>query len=100
MGVEQLKDIGMEILTKCNGLPLAIKLMGGVLNVEVWQNVLNNPAWSVAGLPQELDNRIYLSYEYLSPQLRQCFLYCSIFPKGEKIYKYIITSMWISEGFI
>ncbi|TVU40542.1 hypothetical protein EJB05_14009, partial [Eragrostis curvula] len=104
-GIDRLKDIGREILKKCNGLPLAIKVMGGLLSTRYpseheWQVVLNHPAWSVTGLPPELDNRLYLSYEDLSPHLKQCFLYCSLFPKSQKIVYIKITSMWISEGFV
>ncbi|OEL14117.1 hypothetical protein BAE44_0024864, partial [Dichanthelium oligosanthes] len=47
-----------------------------------------------------LDKRIYLSYEDLSPQLKQCFLYCSLFPKGTTIRIVQVIPMWISEGFI
>jgi Leucine-rich repeat (LRR) protein len=95
----------MEILKRCDGLPLAIKVIGGLLSTKYpseseWKAVLNNPAWSVHGLPQELDNRLYLSYEDLSPQMKQCFLYCTLFPKGTSILQDVVISMWISEGFI
>ncbi|KAJ1255506.1 hypothetical protein BS78_K201300 [Paspalum vaginatum] len=102
---EQLKDIGVEILKKCDGLPLAVKVVGGLLSTRYpseheWKAVLNKPAWSLDGLPKELDNRIYLSYEDLTPQLRQCFLYCSLIPKGHVINQIVVTNMWVSEGFI
>ena len=95
----------MKIISKCGGLPLAIKVMGGLLSTKPrsegdWEAVLKHHAWSVAGLPKELDNAIYLSYEDLSPQLKQCFLYCSLFPKGTTIWQSDVVPMWISEGFI
>jgi Leucine-rich repeat (LRR) protein len=95
----------MGILERCDGLPLAIKVIGGLLSTKYpseseWKAVLNNPAWSVDGLPQELDNRLYLSYEDLSPHQKQCFLYCGLFPKGTCIPRDVVISMWISEGFI
>ncbi|RCV39762.1 hypothetical protein SETIT_8G248600v2 [Setaria italica] len=95
----------MKIVIKCDGLPLAVKVMGGLLSTRSrsereWEAVLNHHAWSVAGLPKELDRRIYLSYEDLSSQQKQCFLYCSFFPKGTCIRRRIVIPMWISEGFI
>jgi len=93
------------LLKKCDGLPLAIKVIGGLLSTRYpseleWKAVLESPAWSVGGLPEQLDNRLYLSYEDLSHQLKQCFLYCSLFPKGTEIIQNVVTRMWISEGFI
>ncbi|XP_066342285.1 putative disease resistance protein RGA4 [Miscanthus floridulus] len=104
-GTNHLKVVGMKIISKCGGLPLAIKVMGGLLSTKPrsegdWEAVLKHHAWSVAGLSKELDNAIYLSYEDLSPQLKQCFLYCSLFPKGTTILQSQVVPMWISEGFI
>src|SRR5687767_3055445 len=95
----------MKIVRKCDGLLLAVKVMGGLISTRSrrereWEVVLNYHAWSVAGLPKELDSRIYLSYEDLSSQQKQCFLYCSLFPKGAHISLRIVIPMWISEGFI
>jgi hypothetical protein len=72
VGIDQLKTIGLEILENCDGLPLEIKVIGGLLSTRYpseheWKSVLNKPAWSLTRLPPELDNRLYLSYEDLSP---------------------------------
>ncbi|TKW02736.1 hypothetical protein SEVIR_8G259500v4 [Setaria viridis] len=104
-GIDYLRDVGMKIVRKCDGLPLAVKVMGGLLSTRSrsereWEAVLDHHAWSVVGLPKELDSRIYLSYEDLSSQQKQCFLYCSLFPKGTHILWRHVIPMWISEGFI
>ncbi|KAK8448293.1 hypothetical protein SEVIR_8G259600v4 [Setaria viridis] len=105
VGTDYLRDVGMKIVRKCDGLPLAVKVMGGFLSMRSksereWEAVLNHHAWSVSGLPKELDSRIYLSYEDLSSEQKQCFLYCSLFPKGTFILFRNVIPMWISEGFI
>jgi hypothetical protein len=64
--IDTLKHIGLEILGRCGGLPLAIKVIGGLLrqrdvNIVEWEKVLNNPAWSIDGMPEELHHAIHLS---------------------------------------
>ncbi|CAL5004045.1 unnamed protein product [Urochloa decumbens] len=97
--VDRLKNIGMAILKQCDGIPIAIKVVGRTLQTKSergeWESVLNQLSWSLAS---ELE--MFLSYEDMSPQLKQCFLYCSLFPKGQKLIQRTITKMWISEGFI
>uniref|UniRef100_A0A3B6IIW0 NB-ARC domain-containing protein n=1 Tax=Triticum aestivum TaxID=4565 RepID=A0A3B6IIW0_WHEAT len=49
--IEILKDIGLQIIEKCDGLPLAVKVVGGLLcqrekNQRAWQKVLNDDLWS------------------------------------------------------
>jgi hypothetical protein len=77
-----LKDIGLQIIEKCDGLPLAVKVMGGLLcqrenRGHDWENILSDAIWSVSQMPEELNYAIYLSYEALPPCLKQCFLHFS-----------------------
>ena len=103
--IENFKDIGMEIVARCDCLPLAIKTVGGLLCIKErtfrdWEEVSRSAAWSVAGLPEEVHNAIYLSYADLPPHLKQCFLHCSLFPKDEVIKRVDVVQMWIAEGFV
>ncbi|KAG2555995.1 hypothetical protein PVAP13_8NG042601 [Panicum virgatum] len=103
--IELLKDIGMEIITKCDYLPLAVKVMGGLLRQKTarrreWENVLNDSIWSVSQMPEELNYAIYLSYEDLSSSLKPCFLHYSLLPKSRVFLDCEIIGMWISEGFV
>lgn len=100
--IETLKHIGLEILGRCGGLPLAIKVIGGLLrqrdmNIVEWERVLNNRAWSIVGMPEELHHAIYLSYDDLPPHLKQCLLYRSLFPIR---CRDPLVQMWISEGLV
>lgn len=103
--VDMLKDIGLQIIGKCDGLPLAIKVMGGLLCLKEkercdWEKVLNDAIWSVIRMPEELNYAIYLSYEDLSPWLKQCFLHIALKPKKAMFTHVQFVGMWIAEGFI
>ncbi|RLN41232.1 putative disease resistance protein RGA3 [Panicum miliaceum] len=94
----------MMIIEKCNGLPLAIKVIGGVLTIrsptrDSWFVILNHILGSEAQ-SEVIFSSLYLSYQDLSPQLKQCFLYYSLLPKGVNFDSPNVINMWISEGFI
>uniref|UniRef100_A0ACD5TBM3 Uncharacterized protein n=2 Tax=Avena sativa TaxID=4498 RepID=A0ACD5TBM3_AVESA len=103
--IDTLKDIGLQIVAKCDGLPLAVKVMGGLLCQKEkkhrdWEMVLDDSIWSVSEMPEELNHAVYLSYEDLPACLKQCFLYYSLLPKTVLFNTYEIVGMWISEGFL
>jgi Leucine-rich repeat (LRR) protein len=79
--------------------------MGGLLRKRGelrrdWEQVLSDSKWSITKMPRELNNAIYLSYEDMSPYLKQCFLYYSLLPKSITFNMYQVVAMWMSEGFI
>ncbi|CAD6257911.1 unnamed protein product [Miscanthus lutarioriparius] len=102
---DTLKDIGMSIIAKCDGLPLAVKVIGGLLRQKNtrrsdWENVLNSSTWSVSQMPEELNYAVYLSYQDLHPELKSCFLHYALLPKSTVFRYRRIVAMWISEGFV
>ncbi|KAM3335965.1 hypothetical protein ACQJBY_030116 [Aegilops geniculata] len=103
--INTLKDVGLKIIQKCGGLPLAVKVMGGLLRERGglrrdWEHVLDDSKWSITKMPQELNYAVYLSYEYMPSYLKQCFLFYSILPKSKIFTLNQVVGMWISEGFI
>ncbi|KAF7051818.1 hypothetical protein CFC21_060013 [Triticum aestivum] len=103
--VDVLKEIGLQIVEKCDGLPLAIKVMWGLLCSKeksrfAWEDVLNDDIWSVSPMSDELNYAIYLSYKDLPSCLKQCFLHFSLKPKKSVLNVRKIVSMWICEGLL
>ncbi|GAV67861.1 LOW QUALITY PROTEIN: NB-ARC domain-containing protein, partial [Cephalotus follicularis] len=82
---EYLKDISEEISSKCMGLPLAAKVLGGLLCDKTtrpeWESVLRSEVWELEEVSEDMFAPLLLSYYDLSAKMRRCFSYCAIFPK-------------------
>ncbi|XP_034922129.1 putative disease resistance RPP13-like protein 1 [Populus alba] len=99
---EELLEIGREIVRKCKGLPLAAKTLGGLIrtkrDVEEWEKILESNLWD---LPKDnILPALKLSYHCLPSHLKQCFAYCSIFPKDYPFRKDELVLLWMAEGFL
>ncbi|KAJ9174579.1 hypothetical protein P3X46_013214 [Hevea brasiliensis] len=94
---QELVEIGKQIAARCEGLPLAAKALGSILRskraVEDWKAILEN---SKGGIPSALR----LSYSHLPANLKRCFAYCSIFPRGYEFEKEKLVRLWMAEGFL
>ncbi|XP_059431121.1 putative disease resistance protein RGA4 [Corylus avellana] len=106
---EELEEIGREIVRKCQGLPLAVKAMGGLLrghiDVNKWQQIQRNEIWEIENQNPAADTLnvmglLKLSYNHLPSYLKRCFEYCSLFPKSHVFYKAELVKLWMAEGFI
>jgi len=62
-------------------------------------DVSNHLTWSMEGMDYDINKAVYLSFEELPSHLKQCFLFCSLFPKDESITR-VISQLWIAEGYI
>ncbi|XP_074586353.1 putative disease resistance RPP13-like protein 1 [Curcuma longa] len=99
--ITSFEEIGIKLVNKCDGLPLAIKAIGGVLyqkNKAKWEEILESDAWNMDKIKEEL-RPLYLSYEDLPSSLKQCFLYCSLYPQ-KNMYSKEIVQFWVAEGLI
>ncbi|XP_077215883.1 putative disease resistance protein RGA3 [Tasmannia lanceolata] len=99
-----LVAIGKKIVKKCNGLPLAIEALGGLLrsntNENKWKNILESEMWEISKMRNDIIPLLKFSYDHLPACLKQCFVYCSLFPKDYEFEKDTLIQCWIAEGFI
>ncbi|GLT64866.1 hypothetical protein SLA2020_373310 [Shorea laevis] len=100
----KLKDIGVEIVKRCKGLPLAIKTLGGLLrgelNPDKWVKVLKSEMWELPEGRSHILPALRLSYHHLPAHLKKCFVYCAIFPKDHEFCKDDLILLWMAEGFV
>ncbi|KAF3440147.1 hypothetical protein FNV43_RR18425 [Rhamnella rubrinervis] len=102
----ELESLAWQLLEKCEGLPLAIVALGGLMSsknaMSDWTKVCNNLNWQLSDNPMlEKFNRVLLlSFNDLSYRLKQCFLYCSLFPEDYEMKRKRLIKLWMAEGFI
>ncbi|PNX66044.1 CC-NBS-LRR resistance protein, partial [Trifolium pratense] len=98
------ESIGKKIAEKCKGVPLAIRSLGGILQSKTeereWVDVLNGDFWKLCEDKDSILPVLKLSYHNLSPQQRQCFAYCSLFPKDWEFEKDELIQMWMAHGYL
>lgn len=100
----RLRSIGNEIARKLRGIPLAVKVIGGMLNDkledEYWARVLKDGALGSDKGTDGIMAALRLSYEHLSTELKPCFRYCSIFPQDHEFGSDQLVHAWISVGLV
>ncbi|XP_020085966.1 disease resistance protein RGA2-like [Ananas comosus] len=99
-----LVAIGKQIVKKCGGVPLAANALGSMMysknrTEDAWSAIRDNEIWSLQEEKTILPS-LKLSYIQMPSALKQCFAYCSIFPKDYEIDKDDLIRQWIALGFI
>ncbi|XP_039163617.1 putative disease resistance RPP13-like protein 1 [Eucalyptus grandis] len=99
-----LEALGLKIVEKCKGLPLAVKTLAGLLRTKVssheWESILNSKIWDLPSKSNDILPALKLSYLHLPSNLRRCFAYCAIFPKDYEIQRDQLIHWWIANGFV
>ncbi|XBI41838.1 hypothetical protein VPH35_126244 [Triticum aestivum] len=95
------KEVSYEIIRKCEGLPLAIVSIAGLLASELsivmedWRHIQN----SFSSTSEGMNDVLNLIYNSLPPGLRTCLLYLSMYPQGYVMKKAELVRHWVAEGF-
>ncbi|CAI9299286.1 unnamed protein product [Lactuca saligna] len=102
---ERLIKSGIKIAKKCQGLPLAVVVIAGLLvkgekSVDLWEKVAESVTSYIVGDPNGYLDTLALSYDHLPRHLRDCFLYVGGFPEDYKIPVRRLIWLWVAEGFI
>ncbi|CAA2968801.1 late blight resistance homolog R1A-3 isoform X1 [Olea europaea subsp. europaea] len=102
---QELIPIGKQIAINCDGLPLAVVVIAGVLaNMEkkehLWQNVARNLSSYISQNPDNCIKILELSYKHLPMHLKPCFLYFGAFEEDKEISVRKLIWLWVAEGYI
>ncbi|KAK9282691.1 hypothetical protein L1049_010911 [Liquidambar formosana] len=96
------------MLRRCEGLPLAIVAVSGVLatkgknRIDEWEMVHQSLGVELEGEDRfkNVKKVLSLSYDDLPSHLKSCFMYLSIFPSEHLIERMRLIRLWIAEGFV
>ncbi|KAG2396563.1 hypothetical protein LR48_Vigan02g260100 [Vigna angularis] len=98
----ECREIGMKIVKKCKGLPLALKTMGSLLynksSVSEWKIVSQSEIWEFSKEQSDIIPALALSYIHLPSHLKACFVYCALFPKDYEFKKEHLIHLWMTEN--
>ncbi|KAH8936860.1 hypothetical protein BDL97_17G107600 [Sphagnum fallax] len=107
----ELKELAQSMAEECEGLPLALKVIGramfGKTSPELqWEPLLKKLRESrmqERTVEEELYERLRLGYDLLAEddwRLKECFHYFAAFPQDSKISFERILWYWIGEGLV
>ncbi|CDP20972.1 unnamed protein product [Coffea canephora] len=97
-----LMDVAKAVLDKCDGLPLAILAIGGLLaskdvsRIDEWEMIQH----SLGGKLERVKRILSLSYNDLPSHLKPCLLYLTIYSEDYPINCHMLILLWIAERFV
>ncbi|XP_042483061.1 disease resistance RPP8-like protein 3 [Macadamia integrifolia] len=102
---KEMEDLARQLLSKCDGLPLAIVLLGGALtgknkDINEWCHMLEQVQNSCLVTKSRVFRKVFSqSYNDMPCHLRSCFLYFGLFPEDSEIQCDRLIRLWVAEGF-
>ncbi|KAI5004850.1 hypothetical protein ZWY2020_032093 [Hordeum vulgare] len=99
----ELEAVATAVVERCRGLPLAIVSSGSLLSTKqptehAWNQVYNHLQSELRG-NNHVQAILNLSYHDLPGDLRNCFLYCSLFREDYEMSRESLVRLWVAEGF-
>ncbi|KQK20523.1 disease resistance protein RPM1 [Brachypodium distachyon] len=102
-----LKACAERIVEKCQGLPLALVAIGSLLSYKEieeheWDLFYSQLRWQLDNNPELswVASILNLSYNDLPGYLKNCFLYCCLFPEDYEIGRKRLIRLLIAEGLV
>ncbi|XP_025635488.1 putative disease resistance RPP13-like protein 1 [Arachis hypogaea] len=103
-GSSDLERIGRKIVEKCDGLPLAAETLGSFLRAKhdarEWNKILSSNILQIPTIENKVMSSLLTSYYHLPTYLKQCFIYCSLFPKDYYFDKDELILLWMAEDLL
>ncbi|XP_076960903.1 putative late blight resistance protein homolog R1A-10 [Bidens hawaiensis] len=102
---ESLIETGMRIAKWCQGLPLAIVVIVGVMEKGekmkvLWEEIAENMGSYVINGRKGCLDTLAFSYDHQPSHLKKCFLYIGCFSEDYEIEVRRLIRLWMAEGFI
>ena len=100
----KLVDIGKQVVEKCKGVPLAVNTLGSLLFSKTeehdWISIRDNEIWKIEQKEDDILPALRLSYNKLPSYLKQCFAYCSLYPKDFRYKNMDLIQCWMANGLL
>ncbi|KAL5555507.1 hypothetical protein UlMin_037743 [Ulmus minor] len=103
----ELRGIAEYLVRRCKGLPLGIVALGSLMSTKLldqseWRKVYNSLNWELRNNPRldVVKSILLLSFNNLPYRLKNCFLYCCVFPEDYVMQHKRLIRLWMAEGFI
>uniref|UniRef100_A0A8I7B6Z6 NB-ARC domain-containing protein n=1 Tax=Hordeum vulgare subsp. vulgare TaxID=112509 RepID=A0A8I7B6Z6_HORVV len=100
----ELVPIGEKIAKRLNGLPQAAETFCQALrsdfNADHWRGISKRKMYQMGAEKHGIMATLRLSHEQLPGDLKECFVSCSLFPKGYAFQKEEIIRVWMALGYL